>query len=87
MGRKQSEATKQKIAASHMGMGVSKEIRDKIRSTLNPTPIVDQHGTVYASIHVAAAALGCAKSLIQRVLKGQRKTTRGFSFRFLDQPS
>ena len=45
-------------------------------------PVVDQHGTTYASIKAAAAATGANPTCIVEVLKGRRRWARGFVFRY-----
>lgn len=58
--------------------------REKSVLAANPRPIVDQNGTKYLSAGTAARILGLHRSQVNKVLKGKRKNTGGYVFRYLD---
>lgn len=76
LGKYRSEETKQKLSAAQQGKS-----RPNKRKA-----IIDSNGTVYESLKEAAQKLGLkTTSHISGILIGQRKTTKGLSFSYLEQ--
>lgn len=57
----------------------------KIVSSNGGRPIVDQNGQVYVSVHDASRKLNLYACHIFRILKGLRKKTGGFSFKYAEE--
>jgi hypothetical protein len=76
---------------SYLGEPVAKPFKwDKEVSNskqIEGLAIVDQNGIVYSSIKDASNKIGAKPSNICLVLRGKRKHTHGYSFRYLEDPS
>ncbi len=75
-----SEYTKLKI--SFTNRGANNGMYGKI--PVNRKPIVDQFGTAYPSIRSAAKMHGLEESNIYKTLIGERKHTKGFTFKYIE---
>jgi hypothetical protein len=60
-------------------------LRSKKLAGLDPRskPFVDQYGSRYDNQNDAVRRTGCNNGLIYRVLVGERKSTKGYQFRYL----
>lgn len=75
-----SEYTKLKISLANRG--ANNGMYGK--SALNRRVIIDQNGTIYPSLRIAAQKLALQESNISKVLYGHRKHTGGFRFSYLE---
>ena len=81
-GKKHSQATKDKMSASHMGRKYDPERVEKAAAARRK-PIKDQHGRVYSGVNAAAKQLGLSAGNITMVLKGKYKQTGGLVFTYV----
>lgn len=81
-----SEEQKEKISKANIGRKNTKEtIQNMRKSRPNKRVIKDHNGIIYDSIAEAARELDLLTGSIHRVLKGTRKTTGGYSFKYLGE--
>ncbi len=88
--REFSEDHKRKIGLAHRGIKKSEEaIENNRRAQLGKdgTAVRRSDGRVYQSMAEAARDTGCGKGSIKRVVDGDRKRTRGFSFERIEKQS
>jgi group I intron endonuclease len=80
-----SEEARAKRAESHRGQKRSKETIARMKEVQGKRcrSIRDQNGKVYRSTGDAAKELNLSRGNICMVLSGQRRTTGGFSFRYV----
>lgn len=53
------------------------------KQTASSRPIIDQHGTIYPSLKVAAKIIGCGYKGIWRVIKGRRNSIYSYTFKYV----
>ena len=85
-GLKHSEETKQKMSNSAKGKKKSKEAKAKMRISNqhnSKKSIVRSDGVVFQCVKDAGEALNINPSNISKVLKGVRKHSRGYGFKYL----
>lgn len=86
-GRHHTAESKRRMsmaAKARTGRVVTAETRQRLREAEQKRPVkcVDT-GVVYAGIHEAAEACGCAATKICAVCKGKRKTTGGYRWEYV----
>ena len=88
LGTTKSQKTKNKMSSIHTKRMESQELRDRISKTLRKTstlkkPIKRSDGVVFESLHDCARQMNTRAPDICTVLKGRRKTHRGYSFEYI----
>jgi len=86
LGVKMPEDQKEKISKAKIGKKKTEETIQKMRKARpNKKAIMDQDGNIYGSLADAGRELSLSPPSIHRVLNGQRKTTGGYSFKYLGE--
>ena len=85
-GKKASEETKARMGAARRGRHHTKDAKRKISLAHGAQPFIDQNGVRYEGLSEAADVLCLDPSSILKVLKGIYGSTKGFVFRYLDDP-
>ena len=88
LGTKKSQETKDKMSLIHTKRMKSQELRDRISKTLRKTstlkkPIKRSDGVVFESLQECARQMKTGAPSICAVLKGKRKTHKGYSFEYV----
>lgn len=85
LGRVHSEESKSKRSEKLIGRARPQEVIDKInKNNTQKKKIVCSNGVIYDGSNIAAKNLGLHQSNIYKVLYGQRKSTGGYTFKFLN---
>lgn len=79
-----TEVSKAKISAANKGKVYSEEECIARSKRLGGRPFKDQYGNIYKTVNSAGRKLGFAASNISAVLKGKRKSTKGYEFQYLE---
>ena len=79
-GKIHSKSTRKKISENNHWKGKKGSLHNRSKSVV----CVDT-GEIYGSIHEASRKIGITASNICAVLKGRRKTTKGMTFKYLEE--
>lgn len=84
LGRKRPPHVVAKIVAANTGQRRSDEQRRTIARAHGGKPFVDQHGIRYEIINEAGRQLGVSGSSVWKVLRGLRRSVKGYVFRYVE---
>jgi hypothetical protein len=86
-GIKSSDQTRSKLSLSHMGQkSWNKGLKTGIVAYNRRTILCHQNGKIYEAITHAADDLNLNSQLINKVLAGERKHTKNYTFQYIGEP-
>ncbi len=83
--RQKMSLAKKGKPAWNKGKPASMEARLNLSKSIGGKPFQDQYGNIYQTQPEAALKINVSQSCIWRILKGQRKTIKGYTFKYLEE--
>jgi group I intron endonuclease len=80
-----STTSRKKMSEAHQGKILSRTTRLKMSRARGGHPVVDNFGNRYDSAIDAVEKLGLDRGHIYKVLNGQRKSVKGYWFRYVEE--